>query len=432
MMKTIYFFHMAQTTNESAERVMIEFARAGGGGSSSRGSSSHSSSRSSSRSSYSSSGGSRSGGPIDYTFLIIFLIIFIFGVTGIVIKGLRMKKQLEKNQEIKKAQKENVKMLTKDDPTWDEKQIKSRVQDVFLRFQESWSKFDVRAFDDILTPTYRNRIILELGVLQAEQRQNLVETPVIRYINIISATQDEKKKINSFVAEVTAHAKDKLIEIDTGKILSKDPSQFTEYWEFHKIDNQWKLHIIRQETESAEHIQPEIQEFANKNNFFYDPDFGWLMLPNRGVLFGSSPFLATDINNHVIGAYRNSIVELYTYTPEKSLSIYTVAQAILPKKYNNILIKRSSFFSLKPKKLIKMSLESNDFNEKFSVWASPEDKINSLELLAPDFMAKIYDLPFEVNIEIVGPFLYFYTKKKGVQYETLFALIAEAFDAMKM
>ena len=184
---------------------------------------------------------------------------------------------------------------------------------------------------------------------------------------------------------------------------------------------------------------PAIVDFAKKNDFFYDPDFGWLMMPNKGVIFRKSNFKTSDINNHVIGYYRDKIVEFYTFqaftgdNDSASSSVYVVAQAILPINYKNILIKKKRrLFNFKPKGLRKIELESVEFNKKFCLWAHSDDQVSSFELLTPNFMEKIYNLPFEVNIEIVGSFLYFYTKKNNILYDQMLEILSWAFDDMKM
>src|SRR5207245_9726486 len=51
-------------------------------------------------------------------------------------------------------------------------------------------------------------------------------------------------------------------------------------------------------------------------------------------------------------------------------------------------------------------------------------------LLAPDFMEEIFKLPFELNIEIVGSFLYFYVKgRRNVDEQEMLRLLSRAFDS---
>ena len=86
----------------------------------------------------------------------------------------------------------------------------------------------------------------------------------------------------------------------------------------------WKLESISQATEEAALIDSDVHDFARLNNFYYDADFGWLMMPNKGVLFSKSNFAVSDINNHVIG-YTKKNVEFYTYRDQGVFKIRLVA-----------------------------------------------------------------------------------------------------------
>jgi hypothetical protein len=302
-----------------------------------------------------------------------------------------------------------------------------RTKEIFFAFEKAWGEFDLPTLQRILTKDYYKRIVLELSVLQNEKRANPMEDLELYSISRFEGSQD------SAAVRISAGATDILKDTGTGKILFKDVNDFAENWHLKNEDGELKLDFITQTTEDAAQTEPEIAAFAEKNNFYYDADFGWLMMPNKGVLFSSTDFGTSDINNHVIGYFHNKIVEFYTYITKSSLSNHLVAQAILPKTYNNILIKKKHFFEFPKRGLQKATLESVEFNKKFNVWAHPEDRINSLELLTPNFMEKIYNLPFELNIELVGNFLYLYTKDRGqANYDKMLEVLSWAFDEMKL
>jgi hypothetical protein len=138
----------------------------------------------------------------------------------------------------------------------------------------------------------------------------------------------------------------------------------------------------------------------------------------------------------VIGYYRQKIIEFYTYKQNKNTEYgpnYIIAQAILPISYNDILVKRKKLFNFSPRGLRRNYLESNDFNRRFCLWATPQDQVNSFRLLSPTFMEKIYHLPFELNIEMVGHFLYLYNSgRSNVNYQQMLEVLSWAFDEMKM
>lgn len=157
------------------------------------------------------------------------------------------------------------------------------------------------------------------------------------------------------------------------------------------------------------------------------------MLPNGGVLFRQSNFKTSDVNNHVIGEYRGFVVEFYTFIPnrDRSRGNYVVAQAILPKAYDDILVRRRRMLRFAPRGMHEVTTESTEFNRAFSVYTHDMDRVNSLELLTPDFILTLADLPYEVNIEVVGQVLYFYTQDRRASYDQLLDIIRRAFDAMK-
>ena len=319
------------------------------------------------------------------------------------------------------------------DPVWQETALTTRVQEVFLRFQNDWSTYNVGSMKDYLSESYWKRMVLELNVLQNEQRKNAVENPRIICIEILDAFDDSDDTKDRFTAVVSASAHDVLLDTETNTELYVDNSAFAEYWDFVRDGAEWKLDLIRQSTENASLAEPEIAEFARKHDFFYDPDFGWLMMPNKGVIFSASNFKTSDINNHVVGYYRDKIVEFYTFVPAQNGPNYVVAQVALPIKYHDILVRRKGWLNIGPRGLRRIETESNEFEAKFCLWAHPEDQISSFELLTPNFMEKVFELPFELNIEVVGSFLYLYAKgRTDIEYAKMLEILSWAFDEMKM
>lgn len=401
--------------------VSVALARGGGGGSSSGGGSGSFSSSGS----VSSTGGLK--GPIsEYLYIISSLIIF---------SGVFLYIEYKKRKKIKKA-KEVINNANIQDQVWNENDITKRVSEVFYSFQKDWSDLNIENMRSYLTEDYYKRMVLELNVLRNENRKNLMQNVAIENISIIEAKDDVGEKNDSFIVEIIATANDSLIDIKLNKKLYADNSQFTEYWNFSRDGNIWKLNVIKQATENTKLVEKDIVDFAERNNFYFDPDFGWLMMPHRGVIFNQSNFKNSDINNHVIGYFKGKIVEFYTFignTDSKFSNNYFVSQTVLPISYNNILVRRKrKLFNFSPSGLRRIKTESNDFDKKFCLWAHKDDQISSFELLPPDFMEKIYELPFELNIEIVDNFLYFYSKdRSGINHDKMLEILSWAFDEME-
>lgn len=395
------------------------FARGGGGGSSSGGSgvfSVHSSSQNSIPFSF---------GNILYIFICIciFLVIIFY-------------KWSIKNKKIKQAN-AILKSAELSDGSWSNDLLKNRVSEIFLKFQKDWSHFNSDSMKEYLTPDYYKRIVLEMNILKNENRKNIMKDVAILNLNFLEIHDENDNNKDGFTIEVNAVASDSLYDTMNDHLLYTDSSPFTEYWDFKRYGDDWKLDLIKQSTEDIGSINQDIVDFSKRNNFYYDPDFGWLMMPNKGVIFNKNNFTTSDINNHVVGYFKEKIVEFYTYIPNirnRGQKNYIVAQVVLPVKYNDILVRRKkSFLNIGPFGMKRIKTESNDFERKFCLWAHPSDRINSFELLSPDFMERVYDLPFELNIEIVGNFLYFYTQDNSfVNYDKMLEIISWAFDEMKM
>lgn len=304
----------------------------------------------------------------------------------------------------------------------------------FLAFQKAWCEFDIATLERIVTEKFRQQLVLELAVLKNERRENRMSD-----IKLLQAWVDKSTLPNTTTLRVTisASANDSLYDIDLEKNLYSDTSKFVEFWNFVKEGENWKLDSIEQATANKNSVNQNIADFASINNFFYNPDFGWLMIPNRGNLFSDASFKTSDINNHVIGVYKNKIVEFYSIIFKKGDPEYFIGQAILPKLYNRIIIERKNTFSLYeriPSGLRKIELESIAFNNEFNVYSDNADTMTTFELLHPAFMEYIMGLPYKVNIEVVGNTVYFYTTwrdKDGEGYKKLLEILSRAFDEIK-
>jgi hypothetical protein len=391
------------------------FARGGGGGSGGGGGGGGG------------AGGSGSGGGSIFSIIIWLIIISLVAIYG----------WYKRKQKIEKAKK-LLEMAEVGDKAWEENEILDRVKVVFEKFQKDWSDLKVENMKEYLSESYYKRMVLEMNILQNEGRKNIMEDVMLLSVVIMEVTDEVDNTKDRFVVEIQGKARDVLFDVKENKELYVDSNPFTEYWTFLREDGKWKLDLIKQITENAVLNEKKIEDFSNRNGFYYDSDFGWLMMPNKGVIFSKTSFKKSDINNHVVGYFRNKIVEFYTYIPntENNYSLnnnYIVAQTVLPKSYDDILVRRKgNFFNFGPWGLRRIHTESNDFEGKFCLWAHKNDQVNSLELLTPNFMLKVYDLPFELNIEVVGNFLYFYAKsRKDIDYDKMLEILSWAFDEME-
>jgi hypothetical protein len=359
------------------------------------------------------------------------------GIFGLDSKALKMSKKT----------KEDLLTAQQTDSSWNEESLKKYAQDVFLRYQTSWSKNDLQPIKSNLTPDYYAHASLMTEALKLAKRQNLVSNIEVSSLEIININDVEGKEGDAYTVAVQASSTDSLVDTVQDKSLFTDSSAFTEYWAFFRQNGVWLLAGISQATQSAAQANQSLKSFATSNGLFYSADWGWLLLPTRGQLFGKANFGASDINNHVIGNYSGLsgqiLIQIYNYIPVKtdkegSNKNYLVTQAYLPKSYGNILVrqKRKTKLFNKPKDLTQVEMEWDQFNDVYEVWATDPELATSFELLNPKFMEVLQQLPFEVNIEVVDNVLYLYSADKKLisadNYFTMLKVLYEAFKQMKM
>ncbi len=416
-------------------------ARGGGGGSSSGGG--HSSGGGfSSGSSHSSSssyyGGSSSSGTSASGWGLVWIIFLSFGVPIIIIiLIIWMSKSSSKQGGMSAVPAGFIDPNKDKNVSEEEKKLAKTANKIFIDFQKAWANFDLKLMKQVTSAEYYKKMVLELNVLQNYKRQNLMDDVVI--LGTYLGKSDDYA--NGFSIFFQAKAQDKLIDTSQdNQIIFTDSNPFSEVWTFVKSGSSYVLDKIDETTADVNKIDANIASFASSNGFYYDPDFGWLMMPSRGAIFGPQGFGNADINNHVIGYYgkgqKAKIVEFYSYEPKAGAGLQpiTVAQAILPKRYDDILVTEKSWYNFKPKMkgLNKVETESVEFNKKFAVWAANQDQATSFELLATNFMERIYALNFEVNIEVVDNVLYLYSPGTNINYADMLEVLSWAFDEMKM
>lgn len=353
------------------------------------------------------------------------------------------------------------------DPSWND--VTTRATDVFYAFQQDWSDFNEQAMTAYLTPYYFEHVKLILKAMRLLHRQNRMTNVIVANAIVFNVNDETQNSLDNFDIEITADVKDEIVDTDTGVVLFTNPTVLTEVWHFKRQSELWMLDGIGQASAekmiekghdyntvsgSSDDTSIKLLNFATKNNFYYNIDFGFLLMPTDGVLFSAAGFGKSDINYHVIGEYRGVLVQFFQYIPFKDNGqrkvsdlwawLYRpsyagkpciVAQATLPKSYGNISIRHRDSGGIqlvKPPGMQRVSLEGVDFDKDFVVYATDANEIPSLELLNPGFMSKLLQAPFQVNIEIVGNSLYFYSDTKVYDYDTLLALLENAFQEMKM
>lgn len=353
------------------------------------------------------------------------------------------------------------KMAVASDASWEDSAIYSRVEEVFFKFQKDWSDMNLHSMKTYLTPHYYNHMELVIRAMKQLKRKNVMTSVELREANLFGVRDNNIDELDEFDMEVKAAAHDKIVS-DNHEILFMDKTPFQELWHFEKEKGNWCLEGITQSTSEGlvmgYHGTKNIKyvNFAKKHKFFYNADFGWLLLPLRGALFGTARFGTADINHHTIGEYKGRVVQLFEYYPIPASKItllsmvvklfsrkrrvkiykYTVGQITLPKSYGKILVEprdilSSVGLSFRPKGMQKISYAPVSFEKKFDVYATDEEQVTSFELLHPAYLEKLVNISFEVDIEVVDDNLYLYSSDKNANFDELLHLLKAAYDELE-
>ncbi len=418
--------------------VVDLFGIAGGGGSSSGGGGGGGGF--SGGSSHSSSGGSSSGGAIDsavdvFGFL-VFLVLFggIFIAAAILtVRGFKLNKarRARMNAEL-------VALAAKD-KAWEPNEMITRARETFVQYQKDWSSFNLDSMKSYMTPAYYQHNLLMMGALKLAARQNDVQNPVVLNAEVFDYKDETDNSKDAYTIAMNVQVYDVLNDTNDQTKLFSQYLSATEYYKFQRKGAKWLFAGIDQATASPALHNPGLQAFSDKEGFFYSLDWGYLLLPRRGQLFKSGRFGVSDINNHVIGLSKETIVQFYTYVPQpqQPSSSFLIAQAAVPKNYGDIVVRRKKgFWAAVPRGLRKMKTEWGDFNSMYEVLASDSELATSFELLNPTYMEKLQALDFEVNIEVVDNIVYLYAGEMGIvkpeHYQTMLELLNAAFKEMRL
>ncbi len=322
------------------------------------------------------------------------------------------------------------------DSTWDETKLVEHATAVFMRYQEDWSKLDSTSMKSYMTESYHYKASLLIYILELMKRKDIMSDIKILQALITSANDEADNTRDSFEISFQASARDELVEAIDGSKIFTDTSTFTERWQFVRSGNTWLLNDIHQATESMTGLNASMRALAAQYNYCYSPDMGWLFIPKRGQLFGGARFGTSDINNHIVGLYNNSLlIQLYTYSKnpnDSPSSNYVIAQVNVPREYGNIVVRRKGrLANFGIKGLQKIETEWIQFNDKYDVYASSYEGVSSFELLNPTYMEQLEALPFKVSIEVVDNIIYLSTDERGTSIDTYTTMLDLAHKAFK-
>lgn len=337
------------------------------------------------------------------------------------------------------AAQRSVQQAAASDAAWSPERLTEYAVSIFGKFQHDWQQMNVASIRTYTTQRYANHISLMLYALQQMGRANHMSNIRIKEIIITSAHDDANDRQDRVSFGILAQANDQLIDTTSGDVLTATTEEFGEQWNFVRHENTWLLDSIDQATEEESMLVRSLRQFAVDNRMYFSPDWGNLLLPTRGQLFKVG-FKNADINNHIIGFWTGDLlVQLYTYRTKEDESgdQYVVGQINLPKSYGGILVERRGklLSRLKaPRGYNKVSLEWGDFNKRYQVYATDENRVTSFELLNPSFMAWLYGQDIKVNIEVVDNVVYLYAKLSANEqrYEAMLEILKRSHKELKM
>lgn len=407
-----------------------------GGGSSFSGGSSYSSSHSSSHSS-----SDYDGDPNFRDFLFAITVIsFVFMSVYLVNKYTVSEKKAKPLSAGEKGQ--MIASLTNTDynKTEQEKWIHEEAERIFVFYQEDWGNFNYKRIQNYTTDRYYQHACLMLDAIGRMNRKNVVSDLSVHKVCLFTEVGEHPKLPMSVLTMIKFSGVDEIVDSKTGKTIHKDrASGIVEFWRFIYDGKTLKLEEISQSTESSPHLVENIEKFANDNRLFYSPDWGRLALPTDGLIFNEAGLYSADVNNHVIGRWRNALVQLYTYSekPDVPDSYYLVGQINVPKEYKGVIIesKEAKIKIKKPYAYQSFKMEWNDFNDRYEVYAASEDSLTAFELLNPSFMERLYERNLPYTLEVVGNTICFFanvSEAREEDYAELFDVLTEAFEELKM
>ncbi|MHB8109352.1 MAG: Tim44 domain-containing protein [Syntrophorhabdaceae bacterium] len=144
---------------------------------------------------------------------------------------------------------DGLKHIAAMDPTFSEKAFCDQAEDLFFKIQGGWTRRDMGAISNLLTPQMRDTFQADISRYIADKKINRLENIAVRQVEIVEAIQDQGQEY--LTIRYTASLLD-FITDDAGNMLSgssTDPVKFLEYWTYSRKvgERAWRLAAITQE-----------------------------------------------------------------------------------------------------------------------------------------------------------------------------------------
>jgi len=136
------------------------------------------------------------------------------------------------------------------DPSFNEKNFKDVVEDIFFKIQGGWTRRDLNGVRHLLTQEMLGILGRDLEELIAKKQMNKLENIAVREVEIVEAGQERGEDYIS--VRIYANLLDYVVDEKSGQVVSgssSDPVKFVEYWTFTRNvgEKNWVLAGITQE-----------------------------------------------------------------------------------------------------------------------------------------------------------------------------------------
>ena len=186
-------------------------------------------------------GGSGSGGGILTTILAFILAPFLLIYGAIVSVMLERKRNKAKRL---------LKQLELEDPLWNHRRMKARIEEIFLKVQKAWMERNQDLAKDCMSDRIYTKHKMQTDEMLANGRKNVLAKINLKEVMIISVADYDDDTKDSFSAHIKGSMIDYDVDDKTGNVLSGDKTKiesFKEIWHFIRKGNKWVLDEIDQD-----------------------------------------------------------------------------------------------------------------------------------------------------------------------------------------
>lgn len=145
-----------------------------------------------------------------------------------------------------------LKLLKKDDPVWNYKEIEKQVIKSFYYIQEGWTKQNLEEAKEYLDESIYNSFTVKLNWMQYNNKKNILKRIRLRNLKPISIHDDEDDEKDCLWFYIRGSMIDYTINTETNEKLEgiNFPMPFIEFWQFRRTkEDKWVLSKIYQKDE---------------------------------------------------------------------------------------------------------------------------------------------------------------------------------------